>query len=480
MLLKPSTQIDALPYHRQPLAAGWSGLGHNAISWIVAGGDFLCLMAASAAGFILYEHFIFGADADPLRYLGIGLVIAMSFVLIMHSAHAYRLDAIVLRRFQIRMICLAIPSTVAFLLAVLFLLKLGASFSRGSMVVTTVMSLVGLISLRLFWHDYLPRALARGAFGRRRIHLICGRDFRLREFQETALQKGMAVADISWLNDDGTLPGTQAEFLAPLTGGQADEIVVVWNGADVSRLEVHLQHLRRSPLPVSVAFQGSIGVIVSGVSRPLPGITVFQTQRPPLSLYESSLKRLFDLAFASMSLVALSPLLLIIAVAIKVDSQGPVFFRQTRKGYGGQTFRILKFRSMHVLEDGVHVRQATRRDPRVTRVGAFIRSTSIDELPQFWNVLKGEMSVVGPRPHALAHDDYFDAQIGEYVFRRHVKPGLTGWAQINKCRGETPDLQRMEERVRHDLWYINNWSFWLDLKIICRTIFLMQDFQQAY
>ncbi|MFN7023124.1 MAG: exopolysaccharide biosynthesis polyprenyl glycosylphosphotransferase [Pseudorhizobium sp.] len=480
MLLKPSTQINAVSYHREPFVAGWRGLGHGAISWMVACGDFLCLMAASAAGFVLYEQLIFGSDADPFRYVGIGLVIAMSFVLIMHSAHAYRLDAIVLRRLQIRLICLAIPSTVAFLLAVFFLLKLGASFSRGSMVVTTVMSLTGLICLRLFWHAYLPRALARGAFGRRRIHLICGRDFRLREFEDTALRKGMAIADISWLNDDGTLPGLQAEAAKPIAGSQVDEIVVVWKGADVAMLETHLERLRRSPLPVSVAFEGFIGVVVSGSSRPLPGMTVFQTQRPPLSLYESSLKRLFDLFFALTSLLALSPLLLIIAVAIKLDSHGPVFFKQTRKGYDGHTFRIFKFRSMHVMEDGVHVQQATRRDPRVTRVGAFIRSTSIDELPQFWNVLKGEMSVVGPRPHALAHDDYFDAQIGEYVFRRHVKPGLTGWAQINKCRGETPDLQKMEERVRHDLWYINNWSFWLDVKIICRTVFQLQDLQQAY
>jgi putative colanic acid biosynthesis UDP-glucose lipid carrier transferase len=133
-----------------------------------------------------------------------------------------------------------------------------------------------------------------------------------------------------------------------------------------------------------------------------------------------------------------------------------------------------------VMEDGQTVRQATRNDNRVTRVGAFIRSTSIDEIPQFWNVLMGDMSIVGPRPHAVAHDDHYDTVIAKYAFRRHVKPGITGWAQINGLRGETPTLSSMEQRVTHDLWYIHNWSFWLDLKIMARTALLFSDREKAY
>ncbi|PZO72916.1 MAG: polyprenyl glycosylphosphotransferase, partial [Mesorhizobium amorphae] len=137
-------------------------------------------------------------------------------------------------------------------------------------------------------------------------------------------------------------------------------------------------------------------------------------------------------------------------------------------------YRILKFRSMSVMEDGDEVRQATRADKRVTRVGAFIRSTSIDELPQFWNVLHGEMSVVGPRPHAVAHDDVYDTLIVEYAARRHMKPGLTGWAQVKGCRGETPTVEAMQQRVTHDLWYIDNWSLWLDVKIVLRTVLALR------
>ncbi|WP_296433111.1 sugar transferase, partial [Rhizobium sp. UBA1881] len=143
-------------------------------------------------------------------------------------------------------------------------------------------------------------------------------------------------------------------------------------------------------------------------------------------------------------------------------------------------FRILKFRSMSVMEDSGVIRQATRNDARVTRVGAFIRSTSIDELPQFWNVLRGEMSVVGPRPHALAHDDLYGTLIAQYASRRHVKPGLTGWAQINGHRGETPTVDRMADRVRHDIWYINNWSLWLDLRIVVMTAIGLRDRSNVY
>jgi putative colanic acid biosynthesis UDP-glucose lipid carrier transferase len=135
---------------------------------------------------------------------------------------------------------------------------------------------------------------------------------------------------------------------------------------------------------------------------------------------------------------------------------------------------------MTVMEDSADIRQATRNDPRVTRMGAIIRASSIDELPQLWNVLRGEMSIVGPRPHALAHDELYDAQIAKYAFRRHVKPGLTGWAQINNCRGETPNIEKMEERIFHDLWYINNWSFWLDMKIVVRTAIEICDFGKVY
>lgn len=473
------SHVDCV-YRARGDTASVGALGHSAIAWVVAATDFIFLLAASAAGFVLYEELTFDSDADPFRYVGIGLVMAMSFVLAMHSARAYRPETILLHRFQIRIICILIPATLAFLLTVIFFLKLGASLSRGSIVVATGMSISGLVGLRYFWRWILPHALARGTFGRRRVLLICGEEFPVWQFQATASHVGTSVTEVVRLSDDGLLPTWWFESIVTKPQGHVDEIVMIWRDADTAKLEDHLTRLRRSTLPVSVAFEGVVGTVVSGSVRRIGDLAAFQTQRPPFSFLESALKRLFDICFSSMTLIALSPMMLLVAVAIKLDSKGPVFFFQTRKGYGGRTFRIVKFRSMRVLEDGPQLRQATRSDLRVTRVGAFIRSTSIDELPQFWNILKGDMSVVGPRPHALAHDDFYDAQIGRYIFRRHVKPGLTGWAQVNNCRGETPDIERMEERVAHDLWYINNWSMMLDFKIICRTAFQLHDTGAVY
>ena len=182
-----------------------------------------------------------------------------------------------------------------------------------------------------------------------------------------------------------------------------------------------------------------------------------------------SIKECFDWTVAAIALVLLAPVFLAVAVAIKRESRGPVFFRQRRNGIGGSVFHVWKFRTMSVMEDGGTVTQATRNDSRVTRVGAFLRKTSIDELPQLINVLRGEMALVGPRPHAIAHNEYYGAQIANYMEREAVKPGITGWAQINGHRGETQKLSQMIDRVEHDVWYIRNQSMLLDLKIILLT-----------
>jgi undecaprenyl-phosphate galactose phosphotransferase/putative colanic acid biosynthesis UDP-glucose lipid carrier transferase len=185
---------------------------------------------------------------------------------------------------------------------------------------------------------------------------------------------------------------------------------------------------------------------------------------------ELMMKRAVDILGASCGLILLAPLLLVAAIAVKLDSRGPVFFLQTRRGFNGQTFKIVKFRSMYVLEDGDEVKQATKHDQRVTRVGAWIRKTSIDEIPQLLNVLRGDMSLVGPRPHAAAHDDQFIEAVDDYAYRNHVKPGITGWAQVHGYRGETPTIEAIKRRVEFDRWYINNWTVWLDITIMLRTL----------
>jgi Undecaprenyl-phosphate glucose phosphotransferase len=236
-----------------------------------------------------------------------------------------------------------------------------------------------------------------------------------------------------------------------------------------------LVNIRFMPDVRSLAlFEGS-GVI------DLLGVPAINLVASPLSASSMLKKEIFDRLFAATALIGLAPIMLAIAIAVKLSSRGPVFFRQKRKGADGRVFTIYKFRSMrlHTEEKGT-LSQATRNDARVTKVGAFLRRTSLDELPQFFNVLRGDMSVVGPRPHALEHDDLYQKVVAGYINRYRIKPGITGWAQINGFRGETDRIEKMERRVEHDLYYLGHWSFALDMRIIGATIVAGLVHRNAY
>ncbi|MEB0028804.1 undecaprenyl-phosphate glucose phosphotransferase [Pseudomonas sp. MH9.2] len=202
----------------------------------------------------------------------------------------------------------------------------------------------------------------------------------------------------------------------------------------------------------------------------LDGLPAIHLNESPLTSYPTAAlsKALLDHGLALAALIVLSPLLLLIAIAVKLSSEGPVIFKQERHGWNGKIINVWKFRSMR-LHDDQHVRQASRNDSRITAVGQFIRRTSLDELPQFFNVLQGHMALVGPRPHAIAHNDYYTGKIRAYMTRHRIKPGITGLAQISGCRGETETIDKMQKRVEIDLYYINNWSLWLDIKILMKT-----------
>lgn len=212
----------------------------------------------------------------------------------------------------------------------------------------------------------------------------------------------------------------------------------------------------------------------------LNGIPVLAVNETPFFGIYAVLKRAIDIIIATAILIVVSPLMLTIAVLIKMTSTGPVLFRQRRYGVNGEEFLIYKFRSMIVCEDGEMIQQAKKNDNRVTSLGRFLRRTSLDELPQFINVLQGHMSIVGPRPHAVAHNELYRKLIEGYMLRHKVKPGITGWAQVNGCRGETETLEKMISRKEYDLHYVRNWSLWLDFVIIWRTIITIWRDQKAY
>jgi len=220
--------------------------------------------------------------------------------------------------------------------------------------------------------------------------------------------------------------------------------------------------------------------IIQGRLQDMNGVPVVGICETPFTGINELSKRVFDIAVASIILVLIAPILLAVAVGVKLSSPGPVIFKQRRNGLDGEEIIVYKFRSMRAMDNGEVVKQATKGDPRITRFGAFLRKTSLDELPQFINVLQGRMSIVGPRPHAVAHNESYRKLIKAYMVRHKVRPGITGWAQVNGCRGETETLDKMQARVEYDLEYLRNWSVGLDVSIIFRTIRLVLFDRNAY
>jgi len=257
------------------------------------------------------------------------------------------------------------------------------------------------------------------------------------------------------------------------------EIALALPWTDTKRIDFVRESIKVLPVSAKLLPDSRVRSLTH-YSLASPQVLAIEVQRAPLSAAERLAKRIIDIVVAVVALVLLLPVMALTAVAIKLDGPGPVIFRQRRKGFNGQEFVMLKFRTMSVQEDGTVVSQATRHDPRVTSIGRVLRSASIDELPQLVNVLRGEMSLIGPRPHAVAHDDQFQKVVGEYAFRHHVKPGLTGWAQCNGSRGATPSVEEIAQRVKLDLWYINNWSLLLDFQILLKTLFEVMRKRNAY
>jgi Undecaprenyl-phosphate glucose phosphotransferase len=252
----------------------------------------------------------------------------------------------------------------------------------------------------------------------------------------------------------------------------ADDILIVATPDDLPRVAELVDALSQLPVAIHLVPVGVGEILTSTEITGIGDVRTMQVLRPPLSAFDIFVKRSFDICAALIGLILLSPLMMTVALAIKLDTRGPILFRQERHGYNNRTISVLKFRSMFASDSRAFV-QTTKADPRITRVGRLIRRTSIDELPQLINVLRGEMSIVGPRPHATVHNAMFEERIPPFSRRHNVKPGITGWAQVNRCRGETATLEKMKKRVDHDLFYIDNWSFFFDMKIIVLTFFLV-------
>ncbi|MEE9426307.1 MAG: undecaprenyl-phosphate glucose phosphotransferase [Methylococcales bacterium] len=271
----------------------------------------------------------------------------------------------------------------------------------------------------------------------------------------------------SW---EGEVEGSIATLISEAHAGNIDIIYITLPLTAQPRIIIVIDKLADTTTSVFLAPDFFVFSLFHGKWTNLAGIPIVSVFDTPFLGVDGWLKRIQDVVLATIILAIIAIPMILVAFVVKISSPGPVFFKQRRYGIEGQEIYVWKFRTMRVQEDGDVVKQATRNDPRVTPVGSFLRRSSLDELPQFFNVLQGSMSIVGPRPHAVAHNEEYRPLIKGYMLRHAVKPGITGWAQVNGWRGETRTLDKMEKRIEYDLWYIRNWSFWLDMRIILLTV----------
>jgi Undecaprenyl-phosphate glucose phosphotransferase len=447
--------------------------------------DGLVILLSCLAGGIGY-HLLIGGPLDILPQCGVGALASFIYIVRMNGSGYYELQESTKPRVELREI-LACWFTTGLLLALIaFLLKISATYSRGAFIMFYILAPMALLGARKATKTVLAHAVARGALGGRDIVLIG-------DLSEMACLQRSDLISLCGVPDVRRFTLTREEDESPRSSNDARivsaaasfvrhhncrQVLIALPWSDAGRIEFIRDQIKTLPVAVRLVPDKSIRSLSELAA--LSSAPTIQLQRAPLSGAQRLVKRITDIVLASLVLLFFLPVMAIAAIAIKLDSTGPVIFRQIRKGFNGKHFLILKFRTMKVQENGPKVVQATYDDSRVTTIGRLLRSSSIDELPQLWNVLRGDMSLVGPRPHALAHDNYFETLLSDYAFRHQLKPGITGWAQCNGARGATPTIEHIAKRVKLDLWYINNWSFWLDMLIVIKTAYEVLRKRNAY
>lgn len=470
-----------------------AGVGRRrlaALLALAAGTEFLLVALAAYSAAVLY-HLILLDSPDAAKYLQESFLISTLQLLASLGLRQYSRIQTQPRHVFLWSGASSVFFVFSFFISTIFLLKISEGYSRATIIAQSVSVLFTVLCTRAIWFSLLQPAIASGLIDARRIILIGGPSH-CSQFAARAVATGIrtirsfdfptARTDTSVVARPGAvevLPDTR-QLVANCRPLRADDIVILTSEPDVPTALALASALSDLPVDVHVVPVGSIDLMAVSRITQFGNIVTMRIFQCPLTPFNRAIKRAFDIAAAIAGLIVASPLFVIVPLAIKLDSRGPVLFRQTRHGYNNERIRVLKFRTMTVMEDGDNFKPVVRHDPRVTRLGHFLRRTNIDELPQLFNVLAGDMSLVGPRPHATSQNEVFAELISSFSRRHNVKPGITGWAQVNGHRGDTDTLEKMQRRVEHDLYYIDNWSLLLDLKIIVMTFLSRKVYWNAY
>jgi Undecaprenyl-phosphate glucose phosphotransferase len=444
------------------------------------------IVAAALLSYVVWQALPFASASSPEFQLRLGLTIAVLVAFIPLLRNEYRSGFYLARDDMFRRTLTIWNMAFVLLFLVAFATRRTEESSRGAVAVFYALGFVALWSVRVAIRRALRVAARLRLILAQRI-LVVGTDDGIDTFAERYRPwnygyevVGMIAVRASAAEGGGADLGVDLDgaFEIAREMGVAEVYVAVpWSQTDI--IDGCLEAFLNTPVAIHLAPEPILDRFDRVEIARVGPIASLELTRP-MSASDVVAKRCVDVAVAGLTLVLLLPLLALVAILIKLDSPGPVFFRQTRYGFNQRPFRILKFRSMTCFEDDADVPQATPFDPRVTRIGRFLRRSNIDELPQLFNVLAGQMSLVGPRPHAVPHNRAWERRIALYARRHNVRPGITGWAQVNGLRGETDTEDKMRRRVAHDLYYIDNWSMMFDLRIIVRTIVSPKAYRNAH
>lgn len=430
---------------------------------------------------------LFGIHLHQGYYLAAawGVIAYLFFAEIKGLYHSWRLDSI---RREISCVLWVWFAAVVVLVVLAFLTKSSANFSRRVMLGWVLFAPALLVVLRISVRLWLG-ALRKQGRNMRTLAFAGAGDLAQKLLAKVEATPWFGLKVVGVYDDRnpeylslGRLPlkGRLSNLVQDARAGKVDYVYIALPLHAEQRILQLIDELADTTASVYVIPDLLIYDLQHARWSTMGGLPVVSVFESPLSGEAGWLKRIEDVVLGSIILLLIAPLMVLIAIGIKLSSPGPVIFRQRRYGLNGKVVDVWKFRSMTVCEDGDHVPQAIKGDARITPFGAFLRRTSLDELPQFINVLQGTMSIVGPRPHAVAHNEQYRRLIYGYMLRHKVKPGITGWAQVNGWRGETDTLEKMQKRVEFDLAYMHQWSLWMDIKIIWMTVLKGFSGKNAY
>src|ERR1700723_1689801 len=454
---------------------------YGSIASVALGLDLALILGSATFAETVYHKIPDEFAGEYSHTLAAAIFIAILFVAAMRVQKLYSPTRLMVWEDQARAVLGAWCGAFLILASGVFSWGVSHDLSRGDVILFWAGGVVVLLAHRAAWRFALPRALESGALrGGTIVSVACEQS--VPQFTENLTRHGYhAVAHFHISDGEAGAGGDVIESIISLCRtSDVQEVMLFVDPEHMSNVRWIARRLRVLPLPVTLVPFGTLALLFQRARYDIGDTVAIELQRAALSPTEQAAKRAIDIILSLVGLIILSPILLVTALAIRLDSSGPALFRQTRHGFNGRPFRIYKFRTMTVMENGDVVQQAQKSDKRETRVGRWLRRYSIDELPQLVNVFLGDMSLVGPRPHASAHDRHFTSVIEKYAFRHHMKSGITGWAQVQGARGETDTIDKMQRRVELDIWYINTWRIWLDFPLMIRTALVVFTSDNAH